>query len=91
MDVTEKIGQPVSLLRMPRVIERTGKSRGAIYADIAEGTFPAPVKIGARAVAWPSNAIDSWIEGVMQGCPHDAVDRLLTDTPSVGGLLIVQA
>ena len=91
MDVTEKIGQPVSLLRMPRVIERTGKSRGAIYADIAEGTFPAPVKIGARAVAWPSNAIDRWIEGVMQGSSHDAVDRLLTDTPSAGGLLIVQA
>lgn len=91
MDVAEKMGQSVSLLRMPRVIERTGKSRGAIYADIAEGTFPAPVKIGVRAVAWPSNAIDSWIEGVIQGAPHDAADRLLTDLPGVSGLLTVQA
>lgn len=91
MDVTEKIGQQINLLRMPRVIERTGKSRGAIYADIAEGTFPAPVKIGVRAVAWPSNAIDSWIEGVMQGSPHNAAECLLTDFPGGCGLLTVRA
>lgn len=47
------------LLRLPAVIERTGKSRSAIYAD---PTFPRPVKIGQRSVAWPSAEIDEWIE-----------------------------
>lgn len=52
----------ISLLRLPVVMERTGKSRSTIYAQMKEGTFPAPIKISKRAVAWPSNLIDDYIE-----------------------------
>lgn len=52
----------ISLLRLPAVMERTGKSRSQIYAQIQKKTFPAPVKISARAIAWPSNVIDKYIE-----------------------------
>ena len=41
---------------------RTGSSRSAIYAGMAAGTFPRPVRIGKRAVAWTSESIDAWIE-----------------------------
>lgn len=52
----------ISLLRLPVVMERTGKSRSTIYAQIKDKTFPAPVKIGKRAVAWSSRVIDEYIE-----------------------------
>ena len=53
--------EPVTLLRLPEVCRRTGKKRSTIYSDIAAGTFPAPIKIGARASAWNSRAISDWI------------------------------
>ena len=52
----------ISLLRLPTVKDRTGKSRSTIYAEIKDGTFPKPIKIGKRSVAWPSNVIDEYIE-----------------------------
>ena len=52
-----------SLLRLPNVEARTGYRRSSIYAKIRRGEFPSPVALGARAVAWPSDAIDAWIAG----------------------------
>jgi prophage regulatory protein len=51
---------PKQFLRLPAVIALVGKSRTAIYRDIQAGSFPAPIRIGARAVAWDSSAIESW-------------------------------
>jgi predicted DNA-binding transcriptional regulator AlpA len=42
---------------------RVGKSRTEIYRDIQAGNFPAPIRIGARAVVWDSTAIETWQEG----------------------------
>ena len=47
-------------LRLPDVIKMVGKSRTAIYRDIQGGTFPAPIRIGARSVAWNSVDVESW-------------------------------
>lgn len=41
----------------------TGLSRSTIYAMIAEGTFPKPLRLGKRAVGWPESAINEWLEG----------------------------
>jgi prophage regulatory protein len=49
------------LLRLPQVIEIVGLRRTAIYAAIKLGTFPAPIKLGRRCVAFPSDAIDAWV------------------------------
>lgn len=48
------------LWRLPEVKAHTGLSRSSLYRRIAEGTFPAPVKIGARASAWSSAEIERW-------------------------------
>ena len=56
----------ISLQRLPAVMQRTGKCRSTIYAEMKEGTFPKPVKIGKRAVAWPSNVIDRYIEDTIK-------------------------
>jgi prophage regulatory protein len=42
---------PIRFLRLPQVKQRTGYSRSSIYAKIALNEFPAPVNLGARAVA----------------------------------------
>ena len=49
------------LLRLPQVIEIVGLRRTAIYDGIKAGTFPVPVRLGRRCVAWPSDAIDAWV------------------------------
>jgi prophage regulatory protein len=54
-------GEPLVLLRLPEVCRRTGRKRSALYEAIAAGTFPAPVKLGERASAWPEHEITAWI------------------------------
>lgn len=50
------------ILRLPNVKERTGLSRSSIYAYIAGGTFPQPIKLGGlRAVGWLENEIEEWL------------------------------
>ena len=50
------------LLRLKQVETRTGKSRTAIYRGIADNTFPKPVSLGGRAVAWVADEVDRWID-----------------------------
>lgn len=51
-----------SIQRLPVVRNRTGRSRTSIYNGVKSGTFPAPVKLGARAVGWLESDITKWIE-----------------------------
>ena len=48
------------LLRLKSVIDLTGLSRSRVYELIAVGAFPAPVKIGVRAVAWRASEIAAY-------------------------------
>jgi len=41
-------------------MEAIGMSRSWIYEAIRRGEFPAPITIGARAVAWDSVAVAEW-------------------------------
>jgi prophage regulatory protein len=49
------------MIRMPDVKRRTGLSRALIYREIKLGKFPAPHKLGARAVGWRVGDIDGWL------------------------------
>jgi prophage regulatory protein len=55
------------MLRRPEVEKITGMARSTIYDGMAAGTFPKPVKIGARAIAWPESVIRQWIAERMGG------------------------
>ena len=55
------------LLRLPSVEAQTGLSKSEIYRRIKAGTFPQPLKLGARAVAWPAAQIDAWVKSLIQG------------------------
>jgi len=53
--------KPGKLLRLPSVEDRTGLKKSSIYAGGKAGTFPAPVRLSARAVAWREDEIDRWV------------------------------
>ncbi len=60
-------------LRLPAVKQKISLSKSAIYqkndpdSKYYDPSFPVPVKIGARAIAWSSDAIDSWIASKLNG------------------------
>ena len=54
------------ILRLPAVKARTGLSRSTIYLRIAEGSFPRPVSLGARAVGWIDAEVEAWLAGQIE-------------------------
>lgn len=49
------------MLRLPKVAEMVGTTKGGLRWKVSQGQFPKPVKIGARAVAWPIETVEAWI------------------------------
>ena len=49
------------ILRLPEVIEVRGLGRSTIYAKVAQGQFPKPIKLGDRATGWLDTEIYDWI------------------------------
>jgi prophage regulatory protein len=54
-------------IRLPEVKARVGLSRSTIYNRISEGTFPAPIRLGEKSVAWVESTIDGWIQEKIAG------------------------
>lgn len=50
-----------TLLRMADVCAAVGLSRSSVYAKVAEGSFPRPVKIAQRAVRWRASDVVAWL------------------------------
>ncbi len=48
-------------LRRPEVEALIGLRRSTIYRLVADGDFPAPVRIGPRAIAWLESDIRQWM------------------------------
>ena len=60
------------ILRLPEVINRTGVPRSTLYAKVAEGEFPAPIKLGQRSVGWSAAEVEAWIDSrISQRGGHD--------------------
>ena len=55
-----------SLLRLSEVRARVGLSRSTIYARVAKGTFPSPIRIGENAVAWVDRDVDDWVDAQIE-------------------------
>ena len=49
------------LLTRAEVERRVGLRRSSLYREMRQGRFPLPVRIGPRAVRWPSTEIEAWI------------------------------
>ena len=51
-------------LRLRQVLELFPVSRSTWYAGVKDGRYPAPIKIGSRAVAWLLIDIERLIESL---------------------------
>ena len=57
----------IKFMRQPAVMERTGLKESTLYKEIQEGSFPRPVSISERCVAWREDQIDEWCEAKAEG------------------------
>jgi prophage regulatory protein len=54
---------PNRYLRRPSVEQLTGLSRSTIYDLMAKDSFPKPVNLTCKIVAWPESEIVAWLDG----------------------------
>jgi prophage regulatory protein len=66
---------PLRALRMPEVLNRVGYKETALRKKIAEKQFPAPFKLGARAIAWLESDVNMWIADRAAGRAVSKVKR----------------
>ncbi len=66
-----------TLSRRRNVEKDTGLSTSGIYRQIADGTFPAPVLLGARAVAWVDHEVAARNRAVIAGLDRDQLRELV--------------
>ena len=59
--------RPKRLLRLPEVLDRIPYKRSRFLELVRLGVFPKPVKLGARAVAWPESQIDEVVDRLVGG------------------------
>lgn len=52
------------LLKLPEVLALFPVSRAGWYQGVKVGRYPAPVKLGARSVAWRRADVEKLIEGL---------------------------
>ena len=50
----------INFLSIIQVTQKTRLAKSTIYAKVAAGEFPAPIKISDRASAWIESEIDDW-------------------------------
>ena len=50
------------ILRLPQEINATGLPRSSLYAKIAGGKSPTPIKLCKRSIGWSSIEVDAWVQ-----------------------------
>jgi len=64
---------PDRIIRLNTVLDRTGLSRSTIYRKIAEGTFPAQIRISIHGAGWRESDINRWVEDPVRWRPEEEV------------------
>ena len=59
--MSRTIQPKLTVLRRRQVEGRTGLGRSSLYALIADGQFPAPIRLSANTVGWLEHEIEAWI------------------------------
>jgi prophage regulatory protein len=59
-----------SFIRLDEVRRRVPYSKSSIYTMIAAGQFPAPHRLGARAVGWLEHEVTGWVRARSESEPE---------------------
>jgi len=66
-----------SLIRRPKVEDKTGLKKSMLYDLMEKKEFPESIKIGERAVAWIESEIDAINAARMAGKSADEIRQLV--------------
>lgn len=65
------------IVRRPEVLELLKISRSSLYKKIDQGLWPAPIQLGARAVAWLSNENEQVLAAMISGQSPEEIKQLV--------------
>jgi prophage regulatory protein len=65
------------IVRRKSVLELLQISRSNLYQKIEKGLWPAPIQLGARAVAWLSNENEAVLAAMIAGQSPDEIKQLV--------------
>ena len=49
------------ILRIEKVVDKTGVAKSSLYLMMSKKLFPQAIKLGARSVGWLESEVDEWI------------------------------
>ena len=64
------------------VLRRKAIGRSTLYAEIQQGTFPKPIKLGKRKVAWPQHEVDQMMIFYLRSPSEQQVQDFVRDLES---------
>ena len=59
--MADQVQTALTILRRRQVEARVGLRRSTIYQGVADGTFPRPIRLGARSVGWLAHEVERWL------------------------------
>lgn len=63
---TYKAAQERRFIKRPQVEAMTSLSTSEIYRRIDAGSFPAQIRLGAKAVAWLAHEVEEWMDKTVE-------------------------
>ena len=67
------------LLRIALLSKQTAMAKSSIYAAMAKGEFPHPIKLGERMVAWLQSEVTAIINARIAGKSNDEIKALVIE------------
>ena len=67
----------IFFIRLPETLQQLAIGKTTLYARIAKGTFPPPVKFGDRVSAWPQHEVDAVIRALLRSASEDDLRALV--------------
>ena len=66
--------EPDRIIRLKSVLSRTGLTRSTLYRKIAEGSFPAQIRISVNGAGWHESEINRWVEDPVRWRQKTTID-----------------
>lgn len=62
MEYANSFSDNQTLISAKEVLRRVQRSKAWLYKQLANNTFPRPVKIGTRVISFVESEVDHWIQ-----------------------------
>jgi prophage regulatory protein len=69
----------IKIARLPAILAASGYARSTLYLRIEQGLWTRPVRLGARAVGWPSYEADKLTAARIAGKFDTEIRQLVVD------------